>query len=167
MLDAASGKRLDNAIEVHTLELTKYNLSSHTISTATQLEQWVFLLLHAQDYEADELHRLLPGIAFKTAIDTLEIIFAKTQDKRMYDQREKAQRDYEWQLASERTQGLEQGLEQGEEKGRRLEVVKTIHMLQELLHEPMSSAESLAAQSLEILTATVAELRLRLQDRYA
>lgn len=147
MLDAASGKRLANAIEVHTLELTKYNLSSHTISTATQLEQWVFLLLHAQDYEADELHRLLPGIAFKTAIDTLEIIFGKTQRKRMYDQREKAQRDYEWQLASERTQGLEQG----EEKGRRLEVVKTIHMLQELLHEPMSSAE----------------LRLRLQDRYA
>ena len=64
MQDRASGRRLDNAIEVHTVELTKYNLDEETISEGSKLEQWAFLLLLAQDYDASTLKRLLPGIEF-------------------------------------------------------------------------------------------------------
>jgi hypothetical protein len=92
MLDRESGRELSNAIEVHTVELTKYNLVEKTISQAGKLEQWAFLLLRAQDYDAASLKQLLPGIEFETAIDAIEIISAKTEDKQMYDQREKAQR---------------------------------------------------------------------------
>jgi predicted transposase/invertase (TIGR01784 family) len=102
MRDQQSGRKLDNAIEVHTVELIKYNLDEGTISQATNLEQWAFLLLRAQDYAAATLKRLLPGIEFKTAIETIEIISEKTEDKQMYDQREKAQRDYEWAISGAR-----------------------------------------------------------------
>ncbi len=43
------------------------------------------MLLRAQDYDAATLKRLLPGIEFETAIETIEIISEKTQDKQMYD----------------------------------------------------------------------------------
>ena len=95
MLDRESGREISNAIEVHTVELTKYELDAHTITHSSKLQQWTFLLLFAQDYDAETLRKLLPGIEFETAISTMEIISAKTEDKQMYDQREKAQRDYE------------------------------------------------------------------------
>jgi len=50
-------------------------LEAESISQATKLEQWAFLLLKAQDYDAATLKRFLPGIAFETAIETIEIIF--------------------------------------------------------------------------------------------
>jgi PD-(D/E)XK nuclease family transposase len=94
-LDKSSGRELSNAIEVHTLELTKYELEEQTIAGADKLQQWAFLLQCAQNYDARTLRKLLQGIEFETAILTIEIISAKTEDKQMYDQREKAQRDYE------------------------------------------------------------------------
>jgi len=113
MRDRQSGRKLDNAIEVHTIELTKYNLQEETISQASKLQQWAFLLLRAQDYEAATLKQLLPGIEFETAIETIEIISEKTEDKQMYDQREKTQRDYEWALSGAREEGREEGKEEG------------------------------------------------------
>jgi len=72
------------------VELTKYHLSESTIEFSSKLEQWAFLLLRAQDYEAESLKRLLPGIEFESAINSIATISAKTEDKQMYDQREKA-----------------------------------------------------------------------------
>jgi flagellar biosynthesis/type III secretory pathway protein FliH len=60
----------------------------------------------------------LPGIAFETAISTIEIISAKTEDKQMYDQREKAQRDYEWAISVAREEGREEGEQIGLAKGK-------------------------------------------------
>ncbi len=55
MQDSPSGRKLNNAIEVHTVELTKYNLDERTISQASKLERWAFLLLRAQNYDAATL----------------------------------------------------------------------------------------------------------------
>ena len=57
MVDVRTGRELEKAIEVHTVELTKYNLPERSISFASKLEQWVFLLLHAQAYDAAQLKR--------------------------------------------------------------------------------------------------------------
>jgi predicted transposase/invertase (TIGR01784 family) len=59
LVDLASGRQLDRAIEVHTVELGKYNLDERTISQATRIEQWAFLLLHAQNYDSSTLKKLL------------------------------------------------------------------------------------------------------------
>jgi len=171
MLDRKSNRELENAIEVHTVELTKYNLDEGSSAQRSKLEQWAFLMLRAQDYDAVTLKRLLPGIEFETAIDTIEIISAKTEDKQMYDQREKAQRDYEWALSGAREEGREEGREQGiqfgEERGRKFAVIDSVRMLEELLGEQQSDAGALMAKSLETLSARIIELKHQLRDRRA
>ncbi|MCC7338523.1 MAG: Rpn family recombination-promoting nuclease/putative transposase [Pirellulaceae bacterium] len=160
MVDLASGRKLAKAIEVHTLELTKYNLDERSISRASKLEQWAFLLLLAQDYDVDQLKALLPGIEFEQAIETIETISFKTEDKLMYDQREKAQRDYEWALSGAREEGLEEGMEKGKLTG-------TIQTLQELLGDEVSSDSDLKPRSIAELTAELSALQTRLRRRDA
>ena len=46
MQDRASGRKLDNAIEVHTVELTKYNLNEEAICEGGKLEQWAIFERH-------------------------------------------------------------------------------------------------------------------------
>ncbi|MFO0939479.1 MAG: PD-(D/E)XK nuclease family transposase [Pirellulales bacterium] len=61
----------------------------------SQIEKWAFLLMYAQDYTAEHLKKLLPEDEFSGAIQTIEVISAKKEDREMYEQRSKAQRDYE------------------------------------------------------------------------
>jgi predicted transposase/invertase (TIGR01784 family) len=168
MIDSQSGKALSNAIEVHTVELAKFALDEQRIAHASKMQQWAFLLLHAQDYDAATLRRLLPGLEFETAISTIEIISAKTEDKQMYDQREKAQRDYEWAISGAREEGREEGLEMGEriglEKG---ELIGKVRLLQDLLGDEPSSLTNLAKNSVRELTNQLATLQQRLRDRQA
>ena len=176
MVDRESGREISNAIEVHTVELTKYELHEQSIAEASKLQQWVFLLHFAQDYDGETLRRLLPGIEFEAAISTIEIISAKTEDKQMYDQREKAQRDYEWAISGAREEGREEGREVGREEGREkgreegLErglVAGRIQTLQELLGDAPTTAADLAVLHLDALTTQLAELQQRLRDRQA
>jgi predicted transposase/invertase (TIGR01784 family) len=158
LVDLPSGRKLENAIEVHTIGLSKYNLRERTISAASKLEQWAFLMLCAQDYDAATLKTLLPGIEFETAIETIEVISEKTEDKQMYDQREKAQRDYEWALSGAKQEGREEGLEKGTLAGK-------ISVYQELLGEPVSSNSELQSRDIDSLTTLLAELQQRLRNR--
>lgn len=80
----------------------------------------------------------------------------------MYDQREKAQRDYQWAMSGARAEGLEQGLEQG-----RASVASTVRMLEELLGEQVTSEEALKSLDIDQLTSKVAQLQQRLRDRPA
>ncbi|MDZ4849911.1 MAG: hypothetical protein SGI77_11545 [Pirellulaceae bacterium] len=63
--------------------------------------------------DADLLRRLLPEIAFQQAIQSIETIALKTEDKQMYDTREKAARDYQWLINGARNEGREEGIEKG------------------------------------------------------
>jgi len=130
------------------------------------------LLLRAQDYDAATLKRLLPGIEFETAIETIEIISEKTEDKQMYDQREKAQRDYEWALSGAREEGKVEGREEGKEEGERLGMKKgksagQVQLLQELLGDTPSSDSELQELGFDALAAQLAVLPQRLRDRQA
>ncbi|MCA9154268.1 MAG: PD-(D/E)XK nuclease family transposase, partial [Planctomycetales bacterium] len=173
-----------DAIEVHTVELPKYNLDEATISRASKLDQWVFLLLRAHQYDSERLKQLLPHAEFHQAIETLETIAAKTEDRQMYNQREKALRDYEWTLAGAREEahrlglekGLEQGLERGLERGReqgieigaaRGSLAGKIQLLQELLGDAVASDAELHEQSLDELRSLLGALQERMRHRDA
>lgn len=158
LTDAASGKRLDNGVEVHTIELLKYNLKVGDIHRAPKIEKWVFFLLHAHEYDAEELRAMLPDEEFRPAISELEVISKKTKDRIMYDQREKAQRDYEWGLKGARTEGREEGLKEGKLTGK-------IQVLQELLGEEVSTDEALLNRPMDELAALVSQLQIRLRVR--
>ena len=139
-----------------------------TIAGASKLQQWAFLLLFAQNYDAATLRRLLPGIEFETAISTIEIISAKTEDKEMYDQREKAQRDYEWAISGAREEGREEGLAEGERVGlEKGELIGKVRLLQDLLGDEPSAVTTLAQLSVSTLTTQLASLQQRLRDRQA
>jgi flagellar biosynthesis/type III secretory pathway protein FliH len=100
----------------------------------------------------------------------------------MYDQREKAQRDYQWALDSAREEGREEGLERGREEGLergreqgleagRQEGMETgalvgkIQLLQQLLGEASCSTADLRQRSLEELNSLQTEVQQRLRSR--
>jgi flagellar biosynthesis/type III secretory pathway protein FliH len=69
--------------------------------------------------------KVLHSVAeFQRAITVVEAIAAKTEDRIMYDQRLKAQRDYQW--------GLDSAREEGRQEGRSL-AERTIGELSEIL----------------------------------
>lgn len=84
----------------------------------------------------------------------------------MYDQREKAQRDYLWAIEGARREGLEAGRAEGREEGREEGLVAgKIQLLEQLLGEESSSTENLLNRSLEELSATLRDLQQRLRSR--
>jgi flagellar biosynthesis/type III secretory pathway protein FliH len=145
-------------------------LQEETISSAPAIEQWAFFFLFADRYEPERLRELLPGVEFQRAISVVETIAAKTEDRMMYDQRLKAQRDYQWGLDSARQEGMEKGLEKGREEGReegmeKGETVGKIQILQELLGDAPSSTASLRERTIGELSTMLADLQQRLRSR--
>ena len=175
LYDPDQRRELRNAIEVHTVELTKYNLDEATISRASKIEQWSFFLLFADQYEPDRLRELLPAVEFQQAISAIEQIAQKTEDRIMYDQRDKAQRDYQWAIEGAHSEGLEEGLErgleQGLEQGRNEGLVEgvgkgviagKIQVLQQLLGETETSSMESISKTVEELSSQLADLQARL-----
>ena len=158
LADPEHDMEVSDSIEVHTVELTKYNLQEETISAAPAIEQWAFFFLFADGYEPERLRALLPGVEFQRAISVVEAIAAKTEDRIMYDQRLKAQRDYQWGMDSARQEGRQEGLEKGESVGK-------IQILQQLLGEESSSPASLRERTNSELSTMLADLQQRLRSR--
>jgi flagellar biosynthesis/type III secretory pathway protein FliH len=181
-MDAESGRKLDRAVEVHTVELGKFDFDETTLSNASSLARWAWLILNAHNYTADELRRMFPELAFQRAIGCLESISSKTEDKTMHDQREKAQRDYDWMLSTARRQGIEEGIEQGIEQGieRGIEqgiekgieqgreegaIIGAIQALQQILGDSISGVDTLAAEPIKELQTKLAQLQSRVRSR--
>ena len=129
------------------------------------------------EYEPDALRKAFPQPAICRASETLIGIAEKSEDKAMYDAREKALRDRNWQLAAARLEGLEEGEIKGEIKGRMEGEIKgkvegkiegkieTVRMLQSLLYMPLSDEHELSAMGLEQLEALTAALQEKLRGR--
>jgi hypothetical protein len=182
LADLESGRLLDNTLEVHTLELGWYNLQERDLEQSTVLEQWLFWLLHAHEYDTENLKRLFPNAGFLQATDTIDRIARITEDKSMYDMREKRLRDHKWLLKlaigesieqglqqgieQGLQQGIEQGIEQGIQQGIELgELVGQIVLLQRQLGLRVSTREELLAKEPCELIALISELEPQLRER--
>jgi predicted transposase/invertase (TIGR01784 family) len=150
LYDQEHGRDLGDMLELHTIELPKYNLDEATISKASKIDQWVFFLLKADKYDPDELRSLLPGVEFGQAITVIERISQKTEDRMMYDQREKAQRDQQWLLEGAREEG---------------KVIGKIVLLQDILGDPVMAEAELDKLDESDLNRMCAELQQRLRSR--
>ena len=164
LVERATGEVLGDSIEIHMVELSKYNGSEETVTQSSVLEQWCYWIKYSSEHTAEELQALLPRLAFLRATKELDDIQTITEEKAMYDSREKAILDYESSLTDARQEGEAIGIENGEaigiEKGR-------ILLLQELIDGPALSTLELNAMSLEELTATIMRLQTKLRERYA
>ncbi|MCY2985678.1 MAG: hypothetical protein NTY15_18795 [Planctomycetota bacterium] len=101
----------------------------------------------------------MADLAFLRATSEIQRIHEITEEKEMYDSREKAILDYESNLIHAREEGEGIGVERGQLIGR-------IQLLQELLGGTVLSTEELTAFSLEQLSSTMKNLqtKLRLRD---
>jgi flagellar biosynthesis/type III secretory pathway protein FliH len=150
-----------------------YNLQESELETASLLDRWLYWLLHAHQYDTKKLGSLFPQPEFQKATDSIDRIAKKTEDKTMYDTREKAIRDQQWILNAARREAREEGLEEGREegreegeiKGRKEGEIKLIQTLQEILGGPVSDAAVFHGRSLEQLRAMTEELRKKIQRR--
>ncbi|MFN9712548.1 MAG: Rpn family recombination-promoting nuclease/putative transposase [Planctomycetota bacterium] len=158
LVDRDSGRLLNETLEIHTLELGWYNLKESDLETASLLDRWLYWLLHAHQYDAQTLARLFPQPEFQKATDSIDRIAKKTEDKTMYDTREKAIRDQQWILNAARREGREEGREEGELFGR-------IRLLQKLLGLSQSTDEELITKSSAELDAMATELQAQLRMR--
>jgi predicted transposase YdaD len=109
---------------------------------------------------------LFPQPEFQKATDSIDRIAKKTEDKAMYDTREKAIRDQQWILNAARREGLEEGEIKGEIKGREEgELFGKIRMLQNLLSLPQSTDQELHPRSRTELETLATELQAQLRKR--
>jgi len=118
MTDQENGRVLSDTIEIHMLELGWYNLAEKDLGSANSAERWLYWLLNAHQYEADQLRNLFPEPGFQAATDSLLEIHEKTEDKAMYDAQEKARRDYKWAIQSSMKEAELQGKLEGQRQGK-------------------------------------------------
>jgi predicted transposase/invertase (TIGR01784 family) len=154
LVDQDSGRLLEETLEIHTLELRWYNLQESELGTASLLDRWLYWLLHAHEYDAQTLGCLFSQPEFQKATDSIDRIAKKTEDKAMYDTREKAIRDQQWILNAARREGLEEG-----------ELFGKIRMLQNLLSLPQSTDQELHPRSRIELETLATELQAQLRKR--
>ena len=162
LVERTTGAVLQDSIEIHFVELAKYNGSVQDLTDASLLEQWCYWIKNASEHSAEELRELLPGLAFLHATSELSAIQEITEEKAMYDSREKAVLDIESNLIDAREEGMEKGIERGKTLG---ELTGNVRLLQKLLGEEVSSKEELENQLPELLTSKIEALQAKLTKR--
>jgi len=85
----------------------------------------------------------------------------------MYDSREKAIRDRQWELNASRKEGLLEGEIKGKIEGRIEGEIKMIRVLQEILKIPLGTDSDFEGKSLEDLQSLTADLQERVRRRHA
>jgi predicted transposase/invertase (TIGR01784 family) len=171
LCDREHDVRLSDSLEIHTIELPKYNFQGLSLSAADPLVQWAYFLDRAAGLEAAELKRLLPAREYEKATEIMETIARTPQERQLYESRRKAELDYRAGLDEALALGMEKGerlgLEKGErlglEKGERLALLEQIRFLQGLLQEAVSPQSELQAMDLAALRLLCDNLKERLR----
>ncbi|MFN7873940.1 MAG: PD-(D/E)XK nuclease family transposase, partial [Pirellula sp.] len=161
MTEKESGAVLLDSIEIHTVELGKHKGTKESLRTASVLEQWCYWIIHSHEHSEDELRELLPGLEFLHATRELRKIQEITEEKQMYDSREKGHLDWQSSIIDAREEGREEGLEKGREEGE----IKLIKTLREILNISPSDDSQFEGKSLMELQAITASLRDQILKR--
>lgn len=163
---------LTDRLEIHTLELPKYQVPSDNVVLTDPQDEWMEFFCGAQGRTVETLRKRLASPVFMEAIGVLEMI-SKTPDQRRYYQArlkweldENSRRFAEAAAREEseargRAEGLAEGLEQGLSEAN----IQQIRMLQGVLRLPESSEASLGELSLEQLQEILNELQVQLRSR--
>jgi len=163
LVERESRRVLEDSIEIHTVELAKYNGGVGDVREASVLEQWAYWIKNASEHTVEELRDLLPRLEFLRATGELNAIGEITEEKHMYDSREKASLDIESNLIDARQEGRQEGCQEG----RQGQSVGRVKAYQELLGDSVASDEELTRMTSEQLTSTIADLQTRLRKRNA
>jgi flagellar biosynthesis/type III secretory pathway protein FliH len=92
----------------------------------------------------------------------LDAIREITEEKQMYDAREKASLDIQSNLIDARQEGRQEGIEIGEQRGK---LKASVQIYEGLLGESVTSDIELNNQTIESLESLVTQLQKRLRNR--
>lgn len=172
--DCQQKVQLSDCVQIHTIELPKYNFDERLIGQADPLEQWAFFMSRAAVLEAAELKRLLPDSAYTKATGVMEMIGSTPQQREFYEARLKAERDHHMHtvLAVQeavqeavqvaRQEALQEGRQEGQILGRQEGLVEQVRLLQRVLHEPEMTESELIALGFDSLKRLSDDLKARL-----
>ena len=105
-----NGHRLTKDLEIHFLEIPKTEIKS--IKEMKRLDRWLAYFSNKLDEkEMEEL--AMSEAAIRDALQAESIFMQSDRERRKYEQREKAIRDYESDMKSSREEGIAQGITQG------------------------------------------------------
>lgn len=114
LLNVKSHKKLTDHIEIHFLELPKFTLKDMRKIRAS--EAW--LAYFSGKYSKEELEEIaMTTPAIKEAVEFEDTFLQDKIERRAYEQREKAIRDYYSYISAFKEEGLEQGMKEGLEQG--------------------------------------------------
>ena len=101
---------LEESIEIHTVELSKYNGDRSSLHGSSVLAQWAYWIKNSSEHTVEELRELLPGLESLRATFELGAIREITREKQMYDAREKASLDIQSNLMDAKQEGRQEGI---------------------------------------------------------
>ena len=145
---------LTDCLRIHLFELPKYVPPSDNRVISDPVEQWLYFFCRADDSTAEELVSRLPHPVFAEATGVLEMIARDPEERRLYNERLKMERD-------ERARNL-QARQEGRQEGA---MIGRVQILQELNGLTCQSADDLARLSAEELGVLETELQRRLRER--
>jgi predicted transposase/invertase (TIGR01784 family) len=161
---------LTDQLEVHLVELPKYNGAKADLPQARPKERWAYFMRHAAEMTIAEIDQFLPEPAFVEAGGVLDMISKSPEERLRYEMRIKAMRDLMSNLEAAREEGLEQGIEKGIEQGIEKGIEKgsllgRIQTLQELLGDIVLTSQELQTWEVDRLRRTAESLQARLRGR--
>jgi len=166
LVDTANSVSLGDQLQVHLIELPKYDILEERLGEAAALESWIFFFTDAAKRNAEELRRLLPGAAFQKATGVLEMIQQSPELRLIYDDRAKEAKDKFSLTIDARAEGLAEGkiegLAEGESKGK---LIGRIQLLEQLLTLPKTEEATLSGMAESKLASLASDLQQRLQTR--
>ena len=153
-MQTAGGLLLTDCLQVHLFELPKYVPPSDNRVISDPIDQWLYFFRQAGQSTAKELTARLPDPVFAEATGVLEMIAKNPDERRLYNERLKMERD-------ERARNL-QAREEGREEG---ELLGRIKLLQGLNGDTPATSEELLGLGTDRLLAMERELQQRLRER--
>jgi len=137
-------------LEIHILELPKFNKSESELKT--DLDIWLYFFRHAEKMDTDALPAALAQHPLvRRALEELLMLTQTDLERERYESRRKAQLDY--------NTGLKVARMEGHEQGRIEENIKFIHLFERQLKRPETPTEQLARLPLEQLSRLADELQ--------
>lgn len=144
------GEVLTDDIQIHTIELPKYERPVNNERITEPLEKWAYFLRFASTSTPAELVDWLADEEFSEATGVLEMISKTPNERALYQSRLKFQRDERARMLNARQEGVQIG---------------TIRMLQQVLGVSESSIEELGQLDLATLESLAADLQSQLPSR--
>ena len=117
MQNARHGLVLTDDLQVHLLELPKYNSDAQSVVQATPLEKWAYFFRNAAQLTPSEIAARLTDAAFVQAAGVLEMIARTPRENELYNARLKMERDEAARLEFAKDEGRVEGRVEGLNRG--------------------------------------------------